>query len=101
MAHRKYYRSQKPTVRAITVKYAGKCMCCGGIIQPGQIADYYPVGTIAGVHESKIAHLKAVEGNSQVCQAELQKKADKSLNDYAGDGLDTRWEDSCKDSCGL
>jgi hypothetical protein len=100
-----YYRKhsyRKPQVRAITVKYAGECACCGGIIPVGAIADYYPVGTIAGVNKPMIAHLKAMEGNSVACSAELKRKAeDKGLNDYAGDGLDTRWEDDCKDACGL
>jgi hypothetical protein len=99
-----YYRNSrysKPQVRSITVKYAGNCACCGGLIQPGNIADYFPVGTIAGVHKPMIAHLKAMEGNSVACSAELKRKQDKSLNDYAGDGLDSRYEDNCKDICGL
>lgn len=101
--YRKYRRASTPRVHTITVKYAGKCMCCGGLIEPGQIADYYPVGTIRGVTEAKLAHLKAVDGNSAACAAELKQKqqTDKSLNDYAGDGLDARYEDQCKDICGL
>lgn len=73
MRYRNYSRS-KPTARAITVKYAGKCACCGGMISVGQIADFYPVGTIAGVHESRIAHLKAMQGESQACSAVLKAK---------------------------
>ncbi len=94
MAYRRYYRNSKPTVRAITVKYAGKCMCCGGTIQPGQIADFYPVGTIAGVHTSAIAHLKAVEGNSIACSEQLKKQ-------HVADPIDTRYEDDCAERCGL
>jgi len=101
MSYRRYHRPQKPTVRAITVKYAGRCMCCGGVIEPGQIADFYPVGTIAGVNEPRIAHLKAVDGNSVACSEELKKRPDKGLNDHAGDGLVSRWEDDCKERCGL
>lgn len=102
MTYRRYSRASKPKVHTITVKYAGKCMCCGGQIEAGQIADYFPVGTIAGVHEAKLAHLKAVDGNSVACSLELKKRdADKSLNAYAGDGLDERYEDDCKDKCGL
>ena len=95
MSYRRYQRS-KPTVMTITVKYAGKCACCGGIIPVGSIADYYPVGTIAGVHESRIAHLKAMEGESQACSAVLKAKLDNPTAD-----LDTRWEDDCKERCGL
>lgn len=103
MAYRNYrnYRPSKPTVRTITVKYPGKCMCCGGRIEAGQIADYYPVGTIAGVTESKLAHLKAVDGNSVACSEEFKRRDAASLNSYAGDGLDSRYEDDCKDKCGL
>ena len=98
--NRNNYR--KPQVRTITVKYAGACACCGGTINPGSIADYYPVGTIAGVNRPMLAHLKAMDGNSVACSVELKRKReDNSLNDYAGDGLDARYEDSCKDSCGL
>jgi len=75
-------------------------MCCGGIIEAGRIADYYPIGTIAGVHESRLAHLEAVNGNSRACSEEL-KRQDRGLNSFAGDGLDARYEDQCKDSCGL
>jgi hypothetical protein len=150
MSYRRYrtYRNSRPTVRAITVKYEGNCMCCGGKIQPGQIADFYPVGTIAGVHEGRLAHLKATEGNSVACATEFKRekqsgehfdyekqawvgadgrylrcghpaaincqcygrvhqgelapaKQDSGLNNYAGDGLDTRYEDECRDRCGL
>jgi hypothetical protein len=102
MAYRNYRSYRKPQVHTITVKYAGECACCGGIINPGQIADYYPVGTIAGINKPMIAHLQAMNGNSKACSAELKsKQADKGLNDYAGDGLDSRYEDDCKDACGL
>jgi hypothetical protein len=94
----RFYRGRnshyKPTVRAITVKYAGKCMCCGGTIAAGSIADYYPAGTIAGVHEGRLAHLKAVEGNSKACSEELKKR-------NLPDPIDTRYEDDCAERCGL
>lgn len=96
-----YRRYRKPSVHTITVKYAGKCACCGGTIPVGAIADYYPVGTIAGVNVPQLAHLKAMEGNSVACSSELKKRADTSLNAYAGDGLDARYEDECRDKCGL
>lgn len=100
--YRRYYRPQKPRVHTITVKYAGKCASCGATIEPGQIADYYPIGTIAGVHEARIAHVNSLNGNSVVCFNQRKKQSeDKSLNDYAGDGLDSRYEDQCKDTCGL
>ena len=72
-SNRRFYRNSKPTVRAITVKYPGKCICCGGVIPAGNLADYYPTGTIAGVHESHIAHLKAMDGNSIACSEQLKK----------------------------
>jgi hypothetical protein len=72
-------------------------MCCGGLIEAGRIADYYPVGTIAGVHEAKIAHLKAVDGDSKACYAEgLKQQRDREFVD-----IDRQWEDDCKDRCGL
>ena len=100
--YRRYYRPSKPTPRNIEVKYAGKCACCGAEIKAGVIATYYPIGSIAGVNKSAIAHIGGLDGTSQVCFNHLKAKvADKSLNSYAGDGLDQRYEDDCKDRCGL
>jgi hypothetical protein len=78
-------------------------MCCGAPIQAGEIATYYPVGTIAGVSKAKLCHIGGVDGKSVRCTEELRKKyaSDKGLNKYAGDGLDARYEDDCKDRCGL
>jgi len=99
--YRRRFRSSKPAARAITVKFAGKCICCGGIIAAGSIAEYYPVGTIAGVSEGKLAHINAVNGSSVACAVELRNKQDSGLNSMAGDGLDERYEDQCRDDCGL
>jgi hypothetical protein len=100
---RNFYRASKPTTRNIEVKYAGLCACCGTQIKAGELATYYPVGTIAGVHESKIAHIGGLDGNSRRCADELRSRhsVDAGTNDYAGDGLDARWEDSMRDACGL
>lgn len=124
MAYRRYYRyASKPTARNIQVKYAGKCASCGAPIAVGEMATYYPAGAIAN-QPAHLTHIGASEGNSIRCFAwtmqpdsptyfwkreDLEKlrasmlanTIDKSLNDYAGDGLDARWEDSCKDACGL
>lgn len=101
MAYRRYNRASKPTSRNIAVKYAAPCACCGAQIKAGELATYYPVGTIAGVHEGKIAHMGGLDGNSRRCADELRKGKDAGANDYAGDGLDARWEDSMRDACGL
>lgn len=94
------YRS-KPTPRVITVKYAGKCACCGGTIKAGAMAQYYPVGTIANRTEGAIAHMGGLDGNSQACYLELRKQMNEqaAVNDYAGDGLDARIEDDYADRC--
>lgn len=103
MAYRRFYRSSKPSARDITVKYAAPCACCGSMIAAGAIATYYPAGTIAGITEGKIAHLGGLDGNSRKCADELRRKhtVDAGVNDYAGDGLDARWEDAGRDICGL
>lgn len=95
----RYRRYSKPVPRNITVRYAGKCACCGATIEAGTWATYYPAGTMAGVHVGQIAHTGGLDGNSATCAAKL--RADVSLNDYAGDGLDQRYEDDCRDRCGL
>lgn len=123
MYRRGYYRQRKPVPRNITVKYAGKCASCGAPIAVGEMATYYPAG-YAGKTVPVITHVGASEGNSIRCFAWQMKpdsptyfwkredlealrasmqanNVDKSLNDYAGDGLDQRWEDEGKDICGL
>jgi hypothetical protein len=98
------YRPSKPTPRNIQAKYAGDCVCCGARINAGEMVTYYPVGTIAGITKGEISHIGGLDGNSAKCSANIGKKlelADKSVNDYAGDGLDTRWEDDCASKCGL
>lgn len=103
MSYRRFNRYSKPTPRNITAKYAGKCICCGAEIQSGEMVTYYPAGTIAGITEGKIGHIGGLDGNSAKCSnvTRAQMIADKNLNDYAGDGLDQRWEDDCRDRCGL
>jgi hypothetical protein len=100
-----YRRHSKPTPRNIAAKYEGKCACCGGVIKIGQVCTYYPAGTIAGVDMGRIAHVGGLDGNSEVCfnvlKAKLAAGVDKSVNDYAGDGLDARWEDDCAERCGV
>lgn len=101
-----YYRrnryQSKPTSRNITVKYDGECICCGATIKAGSIATFYPVGTIAGVTESKIGHIGGIDGTSVACFNHLKaNRVDQNLNDYAGDGLDARYEDDCARMCGL
>ncbi len=57
----RYRRYSKPSVRTITVKYAGPCACCGAEIPAGTMADYYPVGTIASRTTAAIAHIGGIK----------------------------------------
>jgi hypothetical protein len=103
MAYRRFNRSHsKPTVRNITAKFASQCVCCGGPIKAGDWVSYYPLGTIAGISEGKVAHVGGLEGNSAKCAGIIRSSGvDHNLNDYAGDGLDARYEDDCAEACGL
>ncbi len=62
------YRSNN-SVRTITVKFAGKCACCGAPIAAGQLADYYPA-------RRQIAHVGGLDGNSPRCTAEIRRNND-------------------------
>ena len=102
MAYKRYYRASKPTPRNITVKYAAPCACCGTQIKAGEIATYYPAGTIASMSAGAIAHMGGLDGNSRRCADELRRRSiDSATNDYAGDGFDERNEDAMRDICGL
>lgn len=101
MYRRQWNRRARPQVRTIAAKFAGKCACCGAPIKVGETVQYYPVGTIMGVSEGRIAHVGGLDGNSVRCFTELRKQTvDAGANDYAGDGLDARYEDDCRDICG-
>jgi hypothetical protein len=122
MAYRRFHGAAKPTARVITVKYAGKRACCGAEIKAGEMATYYPPGTIASVTEGRIAHVGGLDGDSARCSAEIAKAREgknmqfgdqwfsadqmrafesRAVNDYAGDGLDERYEDDGARACGL
>ena len=92
----RYRNYRKPAVRTIAVKYAGPCACCGAQIKAGEMADYYPVGTIASRNTAAIAHVGGLDGNSPRCTGELRKRnTDPGFVD-----LDRMHEDSCADICG-
>ena len=102
MAYRRYRNYSKPTSCNIEVKYAGPCACCGVTINVGELATYYPAGAVAGVWmAARIAHMGGLDGNSGRCALNLREKLDANTNDYAGDGLDARYEDECAARCGL
>lgn len=86
--------SNKP--RTITVKYAGKCACCGAPIAAGELADYYP-------SRREIAHIGGLDGNSPRCAAEIRNRAyggRYTRGDAGYADLDQMYEDSCSDICG-
>ncbi len=55
------YRTHKPTRRTIVVKYAGECACCGATIKAGEMADYYPPGTMRDNTRAAIARAKSAK----------------------------------------
>lgn len=69
MAYGTMHRYRKPEVRNIMVKFAGTCLCCGAVIKAGEVASFYPVGTIASRTTSAIAHVGGLDGNSPRCTA--------------------------------
>lgn len=83
---RSNYRSN--SARTITAKFLGTCFCCGGDVNPGEIADYIPA-------TRKIGHYKAASGDSSRCYGVLRSKQDAGFVD-----LDRAYEDSCAAICG-
>jgi len=100
MGYRRFHRAARSSaVRTITVKYDGKCACCGAPIAAGQTADYDP-------QRRELRHTPNAwdEGErvSLTCFHNLKNRPiDPGANAYAGDGLDQRYEDDCRDRCGL
>lgn len=82
----------KPTVRTITVKYAGPCACCGATINAGEMADYFPVGTIASRTTPAIAHMGGLDGNSARCANNIRTSAE-IVRDPGEDAAD-RWNET-------
>lgn len=92
----RYRNTRRATVRTIAVKYAGPCACCGATINAGELADYYPVGTIASRTTAAIAHLGGLDGNSARCAMNISKRqADSGFAD-----VDRAYEDQCAEICG-
>jgi hypothetical protein len=97
----RYNRSKsysKPIMRTIVVRFAGECACCGGAIKAGEMADYYPVGTIASRSTGAIAHMGGLQGNSPRCTGVLRRK--RELEASGGFDVDRAYEDQCADICG-
>jgi hypothetical protein len=92
----RYRHNRKPTVRTIVVKYEGSCACCGATIKAGEMADYYPIGTIASRTTAAIAHVGGLDGNSARCVANIQSKR----QDAGFVDIDRMYEDQCSDICG-
>jgi len=86
-------------------------------MQAGEMAEYYPIGTIANRTTAAIAHIGGLDGTGVRCTIEARKRdypeyhaqtvaqetarrERLAVNDYAGDGLDARWEDASADICG-
>jgi hypothetical protein len=88
-------RYRKPTVRTISIKYPGQCACCGATIKAGELADYYPIGTIASRTTAAIAHIGGLDGNSARCTANIKAQRDPGFVD-----LDRAYEDQCAEICG-
>ena len=88
--YRRYHR--KPEPRAMAVKYAGTCHCCGGAIKTGELATYYPPGTIANQTKGVIAHIGGLDGNSARCAANIKSARDPGYVD-PGELAADRWNE--------
>lgn len=84
MGYRRNYHQSKQTVRNITVKYDGKCACCGATIKAGEFATYYPPGTVGNSTTGLIGHLGGLEGNGARCYGELKARQTAA---YVSEGL--------------
>ena len=88
----RYRTYRKPTVRTIAVKYAGPCACCGATINAGELADYYPAGTIASRTTPAIAHIGGLDGTSARCASEIRTGTE-FVRDPGEDTAD-RWNET-------
>lgn len=88
----RYRNYSKPSPRTIAVKYAGPCACCGATINAGELADYYPVGTIASRTTPAIAHIGGLDGNSARCTANLRQAVE--LVRDPGEDMADRWNET-------
>lgn len=78
----RYRKNTSP--RTITVKYDGRCHCCGAVIKRGELATYYP-------DLRAIAHAGGLEGNSARCASEIRDRA-QYVRDPGEDAAD-RWNE--------
>jgi hypothetical protein len=62
------------------------------------MADYYPVGTIAGRNTAAIAHMGGLDGNSARCAANIAARREERDPGYVD--IDRMYEDQCAEICG-
>jgi len=86
MRYHRHNRSTEP--RTITVKFSGKCACCGAVIPTGATATYYP-------DRKAIAHMGGLEGNSGTCTANIREQ-NYGPRDPGEDAAD-RWNETYGD----
>ena len=98
MSYRKYRNTSKPQPRNMALKFAGKCACCGAEIKMGELATYWPRNSLGIGKAAAVSHIGGLDGNSSQCAAQLRQQI--AANSYAGDGLDSRYEDQCAEICG-
>jgi hypothetical protein len=76
--------------KMIRAKFAGKCSSCGGTIARGE-------SCLWDSSARTISH----DSESVACSARMKRTAASAAdNDFAGDGLDSRYEDQCAEICG-
>jgi hypothetical protein len=62
------------------------------------MADYYPVGTIAGRNTAAIAHVGGLDGNSATCTVNIRARREERDPGYVD--IDRMYEDQCAEICG-
>jgi len=73
-------------IKMIRVKYAGKCSSCGGMIARGDSALW-------NSYTRTVQHMLPHPCANKAADAA-------AVNDYAGDGFDSRVEDAMAEICG-
>ena len=94
----KFRSNSKPEPRNMVLKFAGKCACCGAEIKMGEWATYWPRHSLGIGKAAAVSHVGGLDGTSSQCTATLRQQL--GANSYAGDGLDSRYEDQCAEICG-
>lgn len=98
------YGSGHPAITHVGASDGNSIRCFAWTMKPDSPTYFWKREDLEKLRASMQANVvvdKAYGPGAGVLNLAKSLEVDRSVNDYAGDGLDQRYEDDCKERCGL